>query len=156
MKKLKLFLLGVALLATLPLAGLVAQTIINQAPSGNECWNAGQGPGGPSQFLCINQVRNGTAVTTTSGAGAATFTVTNEMGAVVWTGTAPTTWAVTLPCTPRPGAIVTLGTQTTLTTMVTVTAASGCTMETAFSAQTLTDNTSVEFILIGTAWMRLR
>src|SRR5688572_21060534 len=129
MKKLKLFLVGVALLATLPFAGLMAQSVINQAPSGSECWNAGQGPGGPSQLLCINQVRNGVAAVTTSGSGAATFTVTNEMGTVIWTGAAPTTWAVTLPCTPRPGAQVTLSTVTTLTTMVTVTAASGCTME---------------------------
>jgi hypothetical protein len=156
MKKLKLFLVGVVLLATLPLAGLMAQSVINPAPSGDECWNAGQGPGGPSQWLCINQVRNGTAAITTSGAGAATTTVTNEIGTVIWTGAAPTTWALTLPCTPRPGAKVAIGSNTTLTTMVTVTAASGCTMQAAFSAQTVTANTSHEWQLIGTVWHKLR
>jgi hypothetical protein len=147
--------LGLVLLLGVITLG-IAQSVINQAPSGSECWNAGQGPGGPSQFLCINQVRNGTAAVTTSGSGSATFTVTNEMGTVIWTGAAPTTWAVTLPCTPRNGAVVTLSTATTLTTMVTVTAASGCTMETAVSGITLTDNIAIEFQLIGTAWYRLR
>lgn len=49
---------------------VMAQSIVNLQPSGNECWNAGQGPGGPSQFLCINQVRNTgglSAVATASG-----------------------------------------------------------------------------------------
>lgn len=150
--------LGLALGLLVGVLGTLAlgQFVINQAPSGSECWNAGQGPGGPGQTLCINQVRNGMAVTTTSGSGGATTTVTNEQAVVIWTGAAPTTWTVTLPCTPRSGAQVILGTQTTLTTMVTLAAASGCTIETAYANQTLTDNTSVEFILVGTAWQRLR
>lgn len=147
--------LGLVLLGAL-LAPSFAQPVTNVAPSGNECWNAGQGPGGPSQWICLNQTRNGTAAQTTSGTGAATFTVTNEMGTVIWTGAAPTTWAVTLPCVPRNGAVVTLSTTTTLTTMVTITAATGCTMETAVSGITMTDNIAIEFQLIGTAWYRLR
>lgn len=147
--------LGLALLGVLATLS-VAQLVTNQAPSGNECWNAGQGPGGPSQHLCLNQTRNGTAAQITSGSGAATFTVTNDMNTVIWTGAAPTTWAVTLPCTPRNGARVVLSTATTLTSMVTVTAATGCTMETAVTSITLTDNVSIEFQLIGTAWYRLR
>lgn len=153
MKKLALAILGVvALAATLS----YAQLVTNQAPGGNECWNAGQTPGGTSQFLCINQVRNSFGAVTTSGSGSATTTVTNEQGLVMWTGAAPTTWTVTLPCVPRPGAHVLLSTTTTLTTMVTVSAASGCTMETAVSGITLTDNVAIEFVLIGTAWYRLR
>jgi hypothetical protein len=39
-----------------------AQTIGQSGLSGNECWNAGQGPGGPSTgFLCANTLRGGTA-----------------------------------------------------------------------------------------------
>lgn len=55
MKKLALGIFGVvALAATL----LYAQPVIQNQLSGNECWNAGQGPGGPSAFLCINMVRH--------------------------------------------------------------------------------------------------
>ena len=39
-----------------------AQPISQNQVSGNECWNAGQGPGGPSTgFLCLNTARGGTA-----------------------------------------------------------------------------------------------
>ena len=148
---------AVALAIAFAISGLAwSQSVTNQAPSGNECWNAGQGPGGPSSFLCINQTRNGFGAATTSGSGAATTTVTNEQGLIIWTGAAPTTWAITLPCVPRPGAQVIISTATTLTTMVTITAATGCTMETAISGITITDNIAVEFALIGTAWYRLR
>lgn len=40
--------------------GLWAQTVTQQTLSGNECWNAGQGPGGPSSFICVNLVRGST------------------------------------------------------------------------------------------------
>jgi hypothetical protein len=57
MKKLFALLVGVALSATLA----YAQTVGPNALSGNECWNAGQGPGGPSSgFLCVNVVRGST------------------------------------------------------------------------------------------------
>lgn len=51
------------LLLALMLAGglcspALAQSVIYQDLSGSECWNAGQGPGGPSQFLCTDVVRN--------------------------------------------------------------------------------------------------
>lgn len=53
-------LIGAGALAAL--AGIaIAQPITQNQLSGNECWNAGQGPGGPSQFLCINVARGGTA-----------------------------------------------------------------------------------------------
>jgi hypothetical protein len=37
---------------------LIAQSVIYQNLTGNECWNAGEGPGGPSQFLCADVLRN--------------------------------------------------------------------------------------------------
>lgn len=40
--------------------GALAQPVVPTSPSGNECWNVGQGPGGPGNFLCINTVRNTT------------------------------------------------------------------------------------------------
>ena len=54
MYKKLLLALGVASIATL----LWAQPVGQNTVSGNECWNAGQGPGGPSSFLCINLVRH--------------------------------------------------------------------------------------------------
>ena len=51
-----------------------------------------------------------------------------------------------------------LGTATTLTTMVTVTAAAGTTLAAAYSAQTLTAATSVQWQYnnSNTTWYRLR
>ena len=129
--------LVVGLLA--PLA-VLAQTIVQTAISGNEVWVVGQGPGGPSSYIAINTVRGSQPITTKSGTGAATSTATP--GTLCWVSTAPTTWAVTLPAAPADGTVVRLCTDTTLTTMVTVTAGSGDTLTTTFSSQTLTANAS--------------
>lgn len=81
-------------------------------------------------------------IRTTSGSGAAVNILT-QSGTYVWTGTAPTTWAVTLPANPANGDAVHLTTDTTLTNMVTVTAASGDTLVAAFASQLLTANTTI-------------
>ncbi len=145
---------------TAALAGyLVAQPIAQNQFSGNECWNAGQGPGGPSTgFLCSAQVRNGTDLAVFSGAGAVVTQALFTNSTMMWTGTAPTTWAITLPSPSFDGQIVTVGTDTTLTTMVTVTAGAGQTLAAAFAAQTITAGTSVEFQFDQTLlkWFRLR
>lgn len=47
-----------AAVAALATTWLVAQPVVQNALSGNECWNSGQGPGGPSTgFICAYQVR---------------------------------------------------------------------------------------------------
>jgi len=117
-----------------------AQTVVQSTLSGNETWNVGQGPGGPGGFITSNLIRNSSAIATKSGSGAATSTA--APGTLCWVGTAPTTWAVTLPSSPGDGTEVRLCTDTTLTTMVTVTAGSGDTLTTTFSSQTLTANAS--------------
>lgn len=132
------------LLLTLALVGGLSAPALAQVQndlSGNETWNVGQGPGGPGGQITSDMVRNSTQVVTKSGSGAATSTATG--GLLVWVGTAPTTWAITLPRNPPDGTIQRVTTDTTLTTMVTVTAGSGDTMAAAFSAQTLTANTTV-------------
>jgi hypothetical protein len=49
---------GVACVA-LAASWLVAQPIVQNVLSGNECWNTGQGPGGPSTgFVCAYQTRS--------------------------------------------------------------------------------------------------
>ena len=45
--------------AALATTWLIAQPVVQNALSGNECWNAGQGPGGPSTgFVCAYQTRS--------------------------------------------------------------------------------------------------
>jgi hypothetical protein len=146
-----------ALVALAFLAGIaVSQGVVNLNPSGKECWSAAQGPGGPSQWLCINTVRNTSTAATTSGSGAATYTLTTDIATVIWTGTAPTTFGVTLPANAPQGFIATVGTNTTLTSMVTVTAPAGTTLSASYSSQTLTAPASVSWQLVGTVWQRIR
>jgi len=146
--------IATAILAVLALA----QPVTFNNLSGNECWAAGQGPGGPAAYLCTNIVRNGTAIQLFSGSGAQTFSATTANSTLYWVGTAPTTWAITLPPTPFDGEIIQVATNTTLTTLVTVTPATGTTLDGTFNSQTISANTSVEWqFSFGTQkWYRLR
>jgi hypothetical protein len=46
--------------AALATSWLMAQPVVQSTFTGNECWNAGQGPGGPSTgFICSQGVRGG-------------------------------------------------------------------------------------------------
>jgi len=153
----KLILAGALLALTSPAFGQAATNV-----SGNECWNAGQGPGGPSTgALCINLVRNGQAFTTFSGSGAFTTTATQANSTMMWTGAAPTTWTITLPNPAFDGEIVEVGTDTTLTTNVTVQTAStpqNQTMAATFTSQTVSAGSSAEFRFSYTSlkWWRMR
>ncbi len=129
--------IGVGLLT--PLA-LFAQTVVQNSISGNELFRTQQGQGGTGGLLAINTLRGSQPITTKSGSGAATSTATP--GTLCWVSTAPTTWAVTLPAAPADGTVVRLCTDTTLTTLVTVTAGSGDTLTTTYNSQTLTANAS--------------
>jgi len=150
--------LGLVVGALLALAIPSSAQVVQNNVTGNEVWVAGQGPGGPGNFLNIGGVSNRAAITLVSGSGAATTTMTQAQSTLMWTGTAPTTWAVTLPSPAYDGQIVTLGTDTTLTTMVTVTAGSGQTLSATYNSQTLTAVTSVEFQFVFSSlkWFRLR
>lgn len=130
-----------ALIAGLGIGYAVAQTVVNTAISGNELFRIQQGIGGDGGLLAINTLRGSAPITTTSGSGAATSTATP--GTLCWVSTAPTTWAVTLPAAPADGTIVRLCSDTTLTTLVTVTAGSGDTLTTTYNSQTITANTTV-------------
>jgi len=157
-KRLKLFLGGAAIAVALASVA-IAQQVTQNAISGNECWNAGQGPGGPSQFLCINQVRNGAGLLVVpSASGNPTTTLTQANSTVYWVGTAPTTWTVNLPVGPFDGEIVTVASDTTLTSMVTVVAGAGSSLNTTYASQTITAKTSVEFQYSAgtTKWYELR
>jgi hypothetical protein len=149
-------LVGAAAVAALAFAW--AQPVTFNNLSGNECWPAGQGPGGPAAYLCTNIVRNGAALSTFSGSGAFTTAATPSNSTLFWVGTAPTTWTITLPTPAFDGEIVTVATDTTLTTLVTVNPATGQTMDGTFNAQTISANGSVEFqfSFATLKWYRLR
>jgi len=154
--------LALALAVAAFAAPALAQPVAQNNVSGNECWNAGQGPGGPASFLCINLVRNGTALALFSGAGAFTTSATQQNSTLQWTGTAPTTWTITLPNPAFDGQTITVATDTTLTTMVTVqttnTPQAQVALSPTYSAQTLTAGTSVEwqFNFANLKWFRFR
>jgi hypothetical protein len=155
----KLLLAGIALLAVGGFSPTFAQSVVQQNLSGTECWNAGQGPGGPSTgFLCAYLIRNGTAMSLFSGSGAVVTTMNTQQGTVYWVGTAPTTWAITLPPIPFDGEQVVVATDTTLTTLVTVTPGGSTTLDGTYNSQTLTALTSVLFqFSYGTQkWYRVR
>lgn len=139
--------LAVVMGASFALVNLaVGQPVTQNDISGNECWNVGQGPGGPGGFLCINLVRNGRALRLVSGVTATVATTTTSAdGTIFWTGTAPTTWSITLSAIPFNGEVVYVTTDTTLTTIVTVLAGTGTTLNAAFNAQTLSAGSPIGF-----------
>ncbi len=143
-------LVAVGLMA--PLA-LVAQTV--SQISANSVVRVANGPGGSDNWVTVDTIGNRSQFTTKSGSGAATSTAVG--GTLYWVSTAPTTWAVTLPLNPTDGEIVTLVTDTTLTTMVTVTAGTGDTLHATYNSQTLTALIPVRFQyqLSTRAWFRL-
>jgi hypothetical protein len=126
--------------------------------SGNEVVRAAQGAGGPDDWLPINVIRAGGGMLVVSGAGGVTTPTTAQNSTLMWSGAAPTTWTVTTPAAPVDGQILSLGTDTTLTTMVTITPTGTQTLSSAFSAQTITAATSVEYqySLTANKWFRLR
>jgi hypothetical protein len=135
----------------------IAQPVVQNVISGNEVLRTSQGPGGTDGLIAIDTLRGPEPLATKSGSGAATSTATP--GTLCWVGTAPTTWAVTLPAAPVNGAFVRLCTDTTLTTMVTVTAGSGDTLTTAFASQTLTANTTFpawQYFAATKIWYRVQ
>jgi hypothetical protein len=147
-----------AVLALASVGWLWAQPVAQNQISGNECWNAGQGPGGPSQFLCIPQVRNGADMNIFSGAGAVTTQVTQQNSTLYWSGTAPTTWTITLTSPPFDGQLIRVSTDTTLTTLVTIVAGTVGTLNSTYNAQTITANTTVawQFDQPTLKWYRLQ
>src|SRR3974390_987285 len=101
MTKSKAFLAGVVIAASAFAAGVLAQPIVSQNLTGNECWNAGQGPGGPSTgFVCAYVVRNTTGIGISTGA--ATQTITNLQSDIILTAQPASGANITLPASPVP------------------------------------------------------
>jgi len=161
MTKLRTLLVGALLALAVASPGIYAwaQQLISNTLTGNEVIvGAIGGPGGPSLFIPVGELRNATAMKTFSGAGTPTYQMLPSDSTLFWIGAAPTSWTITTPVSPYDGQILQIATDTTLTTMVTLTPAAGQTLQAAFSAQTVTAGTSLEWIytIATTKWQRLR
>lgn len=172
MRFLRATIVGAALAALAFTIGVYAQTIYPNAVSGNECWNAGQGPGGPSTgFLCLNPVsgRNPAAVFSavsgnfTIGTASGNFTVaTGSNGTLVGQGgdltitAQPSAATITLPPNPMTdGAVVKVcnGTNSAwATNVVTVAANTNQTLVPTGAAITLT--TLAAASCVGYQWVQ--
>jgi hypothetical protein len=113
---------------------------------------------GTSIYAPVSQMRNATGFRTFSGSGSFTTQALVTDSTLYWVGTAPTTWTVTTPASPVDGEILSLATDTTLTSKVTLTANTGQTLNTAFSGATINAASSVEFQfqLSSNKWFELR
>lgn len=115
--------------------------------SGNECWNAGQGPGGPSNFLCSDVLRNSNQIVTTTIAGAITVGVSTGLTALRWGGNLivtaqPAAAVITMPPNPVPdGAIVGICNPTAAAYATNVVTVAGNTGQTAPAGATATITT---------------
>lgn len=106
-------LLAGALLGAFAAGVALAQSVVQDNLSGNEAWNAGQGPGGPTTgFITTNLLRNSTAkVATTLTTASSTFGVgalvsLNRGGNVLITAQPALITTLTAPANPVPdGAI---------------------------------------------------
>lgn len=152
----KPLIIGLISAAVLAAAALAQTGVVQNTISTNEVFRAAQGPGGPEAWIGIQTIRNGQHLLTTSGSGAATSTAAG--GTLMWIGTAPTTWAVTLPSPAFAGEQVRLTTDTTLTTMVTVTAGGSDSLHATYNSQTLTALTPVvfQYRMADTTWYRIQ
>ena len=158
MTKLRAFLAGAVIAALAGTAYLYAQGG-SQTLTGNEVVQfAIGGPGGSIVVVPVSQLRNATGQKLFSGAGAQTYTALTTDSFLYWVGTAPTTWTITTPVLPWDGQMIQIGTDTTLTTLVTLTANTGQSLDTTFTSQTVNAKTSVEFIYSAstTKWYQMR
>lgn len=152
---------GLALSLLAGAAAWAQSTTVVQNLTGTEIIEAAFGTGGPGGTgfnTTTAALRNGTGLKLFSGSGAQTYTALYNNSTLYWVGTAPTTWTVTTPSNPFDGEILTLATDTTLTSLVTLTANTGQSLNSSFSSQTISAKGSVEFQYSSstTKWYELR
>lgn len=152
---------GLALFGGLGYA--IAQTTIYTDLSGNEAWSAGQGLGGPSQYLIVDVVRNSAqavagAINSAQTYGTGTLASLRWGGNVLFTTQPTAVVALTLPPNPVPdGTIVGFCNVTGsnfATTAISWTANTSQTLNTAVSVTTLGANTCkrAQFNRSNTTW----
>lgn len=160
------WLLAGALLVGLS-APLIAQAVIYQDLSGNECWNAGQGPGGPSSFLCADVLRNSQQKVQGAHTGAITFGTSTlaklRYGGLALITTQPlAATTFTLPPNPVPdgakAGFCNVTGSNFATTAIAFTTSTAQTLNTSISLTTLGAGTCAEVIFnrANTTWYRIR
>jgi hypothetical protein len=169
MRPLRAMMVGAAIAALAFTLGH-AQPVVQNQVTGNECWQVGQGPGGPGAFICLNTVRSTTANLALTVAGSFTVGGTAAQAAVMEGGALiitaqPAVATITMPANPVvDGAIVRIcnGTNSAFAAnAVTVAANSGQTMVPTGAAVTLTTlaaNTCVAYIWnqAGLSWYKVQ
>lgn len=149
--------------------GALGQSVVQQTLSGNETWQAGQGPGGPGAYITSDLVRNSTAAFTVSVSGNAVIGVASGWTEARWGGNVlvtgqPAAATLTLPPNPFPdGGIVGVCNVTAAawaTNVVTVAGSAGQTSP-ATPNDTLTTLAAgtcarFQFNLANTTWYRIQ
>lgn len=154
---------GAAVAALALTVGLYAQPIGQNTLSGNECWNAGQGPGGVTTgFICVNTVRNTTGYQVISSASGTVQPSVNVNTLAVNAQPAAST-AFTTPALPVPDGqlfqVCNVTAAAWATNASTLSAASGQTIQGgAITTTTLGAHNCVELIyqLSSTTWFQIR
>jgi len=143
-----------------------AQSVTQNNLSGNECWNVGQGPGGPGSYICSNLVRNSEAQITTTITGSLTIgtgaTASLVDGGNLLVTAQPAAATITLPPNPfTDGGIVRIcnvSASPWATNVVTVVANTGQTLSIAAPLTTMAASTcaTFQFSRPTTNWYRIR
>jgi len=163
MRKHRLTLLAGAICFALAGAA-IAQSVVQDDLSGNEAWNAGQGPGGPGSFITSNLVRNSVAKVlnaTTGTFGSGALAALSEGGLVIFTSQPLATTTLTLPPNPvtdgaRAG-FCNAAAANFATTAISFITSTGQTLATlSITALTATSCVEVVFNRATTTWYRIR
>jgi hypothetical protein len=147
-------------------APAIAQSVVQDTLTGDESWNAGQGPGGPGGFISSNLVRNSTEKVVGTIGGAITVGVTAAWVDLRWGGNIlltaqPTAAVVTMPPNPFPdGGIIGYCNTTAgafAANVVTMTANTGQTVSNGGAVTTQAANTCAyfQFQRSNTTWYRI-
>lgn len=145
-----------------------AQSVIYQDLTGNECWSAGRGPGGPSAYLCADVLRDSNQIVATTVAASITLGSSAGVTQLRYGGNLaitaqPLAATITLPPNPIPdGTVVGVCNPTAspfATNVVTVAANTGQTLtggSIAITNLAAVTCVQVQFNRPTTTWYRIR
>lgn len=162
MTKFRTLLAGVVIAALAFASGLWAQQLTSRSLTGLETWQVGTGgPGGPSIFATMAQVRNATGVATTALTSGTLSTLTNTTASTLISTTASVSLTVNLPATPWDGEIFEWVNGSTIGaafTAGTVAVTDGSTILNGTTTGAMTAGTSAEwrYALSTNTWYKIR
>jgi len=161
------FLLGLALVGVLSAPPAFAQSIVPNSLTGNECWTAGQGPSGPSSFVCATGMRNATGYQLITPTPSGTYTPSPAVSNILLNGQPAASTVVTTPVSTSTallydGALFSVCNTTSgafAANTTTIVAATGQTINGGtITITTLAAFTCVElqYVLASTTWYRIQ